>query len=153
MQLSGTALASKEYEVVSTGKALENKQLALRSAEDAALFQRISAAAAQREAERYRSKNTSTTSRFGREPLPTRGGDSRNRTPAARFPPHPSMTHVSNDHDKDIENELRLIQRSIRSSKHSSNSTSSARVATFGFLSDEVKYISNNSNIARESYY
>jgi hypothetical protein len=161
MHQSGNQLVQREYEVVTGSKAMESKQLALREAEDAALFQRVSAAKVHREA-----SGAARAVRFGQGQGQSQGhGHGRSAGTAelaSRLPPPPQKQTANDPYSAEsmqIEQELKNIQRSIRSSKFSSTKSSSARAATFGFLSEEVNYITNNnggsssSYVSRESYY
>lgn len=136
---SGAMLSRKEHDVINTTKALESKQLSIRSAEDNALFQRISAAAIHREAHRLRSSGPSVVSARNRLEQITSNGPPGNQLPSQHI-----KIVAEVERDKELEDELRSIQRSIRSSKHTLDKNANARNATFGFLTQEVNYISSS---------
>lgn len=157
LEQSGAMLSKKEFDVINTRKSIEHKQLAIKSAEDNAMFQKISAAAMHREVSKLHNAEFRATvgSRVSssRAPLPLRSRHGSVDSTALNLGPTKHLSAAFDDSNKKLENELRSIQQSIRCSKQSLNKNATARVATFGFLSDEVNYMSNSGNIAMGSYY
>ncbi len=148
MRISGSHLAQKETEILSAANAIENKTIALRTAEDEAVFKKITAAAyirqASMQARSLSSRNVAPVRSYIGALEDAAPADRRNDTrPESAVYPRPvpsalpsSGAQFGSDADRRVANELKNIRRSLTMSKLATKSSSATNRSMTQFSTD-----------------
>ena len=156
MRISGSHLAQKETEILSAVNAIENKTLALRTAEDEALFKKITAGAYIRQAtlqardsssrqhnasfRPYSDMRENIGSVAVRQNEPARiesAGYTKTLPPS---PPSSGGAYFGSDADRRVVNELKSIRRSLAISKLATAKSSAANRSSSQFTTTDYNY-------------